>query len=182
MLNLEISFVLARTIERELIQQFDHLDRLAFADTDNDDNSADLSIDWNSTCDWFAFGWLGSEPVTQLCLVKREIEVAQTQVWVAGIGGVATHPNWQRHGFATRLLLATETFMREELGVPFGLLICANRTRPFYESVGWKHVADELFFAQKDLTKRSMKTNVMISMLTNEIWPLGVIDLCGAPW
>jgi predicted acetyltransferase len=117
-----------------------------------------------------------------LCLVKREIEVDQTRVWVAGIGGVATHPDWQHQGFATRLMRATEKFMREKMEVPFGLLVCANRTRSFYESVGWKHVANELVFAQKDATRHSMKTNVMISILANEIWPLGVIDLCGLPW
>jgi len=100
---------------------------------------------------------------------------------VAGIGGMATHPNHHRKGFGSVLLKATETFMRNELQVTFGLLICADETQPFYELANWERVADLLYYYQED-QRRSLHTSVMILQLQNQTWPAGKIDLCGAPW
>ncbi|MBK8822699.1 MAG: GNAT family N-acetyltransferase [Anaerolineales bacterium] len=84
-------------------KQIDQLDHLAFADEKHDDPEFN-SIDWSSHIEHMALGRMDNELVTLLGLLKREILVGERPVWVAGVGGVATHPNWQKRGFSSTLL------------------------------------------------------------------------------
>ena len=180
MTELRIRFFSKVELTPELDSEIDTLDKLAFAGDDIDLDPEFSSIRWAEP-DWMALGFLGEELVTQLCLPKREISVGSEKVWVAGIGGMATHPNHQHKGFGSKLLSATETFMRNEMQVPFGLLICADETRPFYELARWQFAADLLFYHQED-ERKILHTSVMILQLKDQVWPAGEIDLCGAPW
>jgi GNAT superfamily N-acetyltransferase len=182
MINFEITFPHASEITPELDRAIDTLDHLAFAsDHDGPPDPAFDSIDWSTPHEWNALGWLDGELVSQLCLLKREIRVGGEKVWVIGIGGVATHPQWQHQGLASQLMRATETFMRDEIRAPFGLLICADATSPFYAKLGWQVVADELIFIQGN-ERRTLKTCVMVLNLAEKPFPQGMIDLCGLPW
>ena len=183
MTDLHISFLSSIEITPELGEQIDNLDRLAFSDEDHTDEFD--SIAW-ATNEWMALGCLddGTTPnvlATQLCLLKREILVGGEPVRVAGVGGVATRPEWQRHGLASQLLRAAETFMREEILAPFGLLICADERQHFYANCGWQSVAQTLNFSQ-DGRQRALKTCVMVLPLADQLWPTGEIDLRGLPW
>jgi GNAT superfamily N-acetyltransferase len=178
--NINISFLPEKDILSEVRQQIDALDHLAFAGDTIDDDPEFSSIQWASP-DWMALGFLNDELITQLCLPKREIRVGNEKVWVAGIGGMATHPDNQHRGYGSALLKATETFMRDEMRVPFGLLICAYETRPFYELARWQFAADRLYFTQ-DNQRRTLTTCVMVLSLEKHVWRAGEIDLCGLPW
>jgi len=180
MTDLNIRFIPELEITSELQREIDLLDKLAFADDGMDDDPEFSSIHWSSP-DWMALGYLHDDLVTQLCLPRREISVGFEKIWVAGIGGMATHPNHQHKGYGSALLGATESFMRNEMSVQFGLLICADQTRPFYELAGWQFAADHLYFTQEN-QRRSLDTCVMILPLTNQAWHTGEIDLCGLPW
>ncbi len=79
------------------------------------------------------------------------------------------------------MLRATESFMRDTMQVPFGLLICADETQAFYQLSRWQRVADALYFTQ-DKVRRPLQTCVMILQLTDQPWHTGEIDLCGLPW
>jgi hypothetical protein len=79
------------------------------------------------------------------------------------------------------LLGATESFMRNEIRVPFGLLICGDGLRRFYERAGWRVAAGVLHFTQ-GFRRRALHTNVMILLLADQPWRAGEIDLCGLPW
>ena len=164
----------------ELDEKIDHLDHIAFNSEDDHDDPEFDSIRWASH-DWMVLGWLDEMLVSQLCLLKREILVGGAPVWVAGIGGVATHPDYQHRGLGSQIMAACPEFMAREIKVPFGLLICADETRPFYEKSGWQFVAPNLFYSQ-DNERRNLETCVMIFPLSAEPWPAGEIDLCGAPW
>jgi ribosomal protein S18 acetylase RimI-like enzyme len=94
---------------------------------------------------------------------------------------MATHPDFQRKGYGLALLKAAETFMRDELRVPFGLLICDVSARPFYEPARWQFVADALYYEQ-DNQRRLLNTCVMILSMMDRNWLSGEIDLCGLPW
>lgn len=179
MTTLEIRFLPVDQVSPELDRAIDTLDHLAFAG-EQDDDPKFASIEWGSP-DWMVLGFLDGELVSQLCLHKREIAVGAERVWVAGVGGVATHPNWLRRGFASQALRASETFMRETLKVPFGLLVCADETQPVYARCGWQTVARALTFIQ-DEKPRSLETCVMILPLSNQAWPAGEINLLGLPW
>jgi GNAT superfamily N-acetyltransferase len=173
--QLKIEFIPETQVPPELNQHIDALDHLAFSGEDGDPD-----VQW-AAHDWMALGWLDGELVSQLCLLKREIRIGTGRVWIAGVGGVATHPQRQKQGLASQLMRASETFMRDEIRVPFGLLVCADETRPFYEKNDWKFVADEVIFIQNDEQKK-LKTCVMILLLSDQSWPPGKIDLCGLPW
>jgi GNAT superfamily N-acetyltransferase len=178
--NINISFLPEKDILSEVRQQIDALDHLAFAGDTIDDDPEFSSIQWASP-DWMALGFLNDELITQLCLPKREIRVGDEKVWVAGIGGMATHPEHQHKGYGSALLRATESFMRDEMRVSFGLLICADATRPFYELARWQHVADKLYYQQEN-KKLTLHISVMILKLNDQNWSAGEIDLCGSPW
>lgn len=178
--TLGIEIIRADQISAELDKQIDQVNRLAFADDDHDAPEFD-SIDWSSRIECMALGRVDGELVTLLGLLRREVLVGGKPVWVAGVGGVTTHPNLQKCGLASALLQAAEKFMRDKMDAPFGLLICADERRSFYGRVGWKHVADELIFTQNG-QHRSLKTSFMILPLAEQAWLPGEIDVCGPPW
>jgi len=180
MTDLQIRFIPQAELTPKLQQDIDLLDKLAFADDGIDDDPEFSSIHWASP-DWMGLGFVNEELVTQLCLPKREIIVGNEKVWVAGIGGMATHPDHQHIGYGSALLRMTESFMRDEMHVPFGLLICAYETRPFYELARWQFAADMLYYSQ-DNQRRTLNTCVMILPLEKHAWRAGEIDLCGLPW
>jgi len=177
---LQIEFISTDQIPIELDKQIDQLDHLAFADENHDDPEFN-SIDWSSPIETMALGRIDGELVTLLSLLRREILVGGKSVWVAGVGGVGTHPNWQKRGLSSRLLQAAEKFMREKMDVSFGLLFCADERRSFYGRVGWKYIAEEIYFIQ-DGGRRSLETAVMVLPFAEQAWLSGDIDLCGLPW
>jgi GNAT superfamily N-acetyltransferase len=179
MTNLDIRFLPVDQVSPELDRAINTLDHLAFAG-EQDDDPEFASIEWGSP-DWMVLGLQDGELLSQLCLHKREIAVGVERVWVAGVGGVATHPDWQKRGFAGQVLRASETFMRETLQVPFGLLVCADETQPVYARCGWQTVARKLIFIQDEKPRR-LETCVMILPLSNQVWPFGEINLLGLPW
>jgi predicted acetyltransferase len=128
-----------------------------------------------------ALGFLDDRLVSQVCLHKREILVGEEPVRVAGVGGVATHPAFVRRGFASQVLRDCVPWMRDELAVPFGLLLCAEELKSFYARCGWQEVASFLSFMQDEQIRR-LETCVMIQTLAGERWPAGKIDLRGLPW
>ncbi len=180
MTNLDIQFIPHADLTPELQREFDRLDRLAFGETIFEEDPDFPAIHW-AVPDWMALGFLQGQIVTQLCMPKREILVGKEKFWVAGLGGMATHPEFQHQGFGSALLAATEAFMQDTLLVPFGLLICADETRPFYERSHWQLAANALYFTQEG-QRRIMNPSVMILALTDRLWPPGEIDLCGLPW
>jgi predicted acetyltransferase len=177
--QLQIEFLHITQISPELDREIDALDHLAFSADENDDPEFN-AIEWSAQ-EWMALGRLDGQLVSQLCLLKREILVGGEKVTVAGIGGVATHPQWQRQGLASQIMRATETFLRDEICVPFGLLVCAEQTQPVYARCGWQTVANALFFVQND-QRLPLYTCVMVLPLSGQPWPSGEIDLCGLPW
>jgi hypothetical protein len=76
---------------------------------------------------------------------------------------------------------AAASFMRDEMGVPFGLLVCDYSTQPFYAKNGWVFAADRLIYIQ-DNERRILETCVMVQPLAGIAWPSGEIDLLGLPW
>jgi len=180
MTGLDIHFIPQADLTPELQGEFDALDRLAFADMTGEEHQEFAGIQWAAP-DWMALGFLQGQLVTQLCIPKREIMVGSEKIRVAGLGGMATHPDFQHRGIGSDLLDATEVFMRDTVQVPFGLLICADETRPFYEKSRWQVAGDFLYFIQ-DQQRRRMKTCVMALSLADYPWPAGEIDLRGLPW
>jgi len=174
--SLQIEFIRSSQISPDDQQTIDRLDHLAFAGKVAEDDPNE----WAES-DWMVLGRIDGEIVTQLGLLKRKIRAGAVLLPVGGVGGVATHPAWQRRGLSTALLRAAAPFIQTELKVSFGLLNCANESQPFYARLGWKTVAAELWFMENK-KRRLLQTPVMILPLSTHEWPQGEIDLGGLPW
>jgi hypothetical protein len=74
--------------------------------------------------------------------------------------------------------------MRDELKVPFGLLVTGDDMLDFYGRLGWQVASDTLWFDQPT-GRRSMPPvpgKVMVLRLGDTQWPGGEIDIQGLPW
>jgi predicted acetyltransferase len=177
---LQIKFLAEEHLSEEIKKQINDLDHEALSAADQEKDEEFAKIQWASN-EWMALGAIKDQLVSQLCLLKRNIKVGEDSVIVAGIGGVATRLKWQKHGFSSSLLQSAAEFIRVEMKVPFGLLICDDKLQKFYSKNGWRKVADSLWFIQED-QHLPLKSCVMVIPLTNQKWPQGEIDLCGLPW
>jgi aminoglycoside 2'-N-acetyltransferase I len=131
--------------------------------------------------DWRLLLETQGEFVSHAGIVERTVTVEGLLVRVGGIGAVATAPRWQRRGLARQLLERAAGFMRSELRVDFGLLICGDDLIPYYGRLGWRVTPGPLW-ADQPQGKVKMPTAIMALSLTGLPWPSGAIDLCGLPW
>ena len=74
--------------------------------------------------------------VSCLTVVPALVRVGGVPVPAGGIAGVATHPKYQRRGYAAALLEATVPALWDELGYPLSLLY--PLAAPFYRRFGWE--------------------------------------------
>ena len=100
---------------------------------------------------------------------------------VGGVGAVATAPAWQRRGYARQLLEATAAFMRDDMRVSAGLLICDDSRIPYYGLLGWQAVPGPLLMDQPQ-GKVVVPSAIMVLLFSETPWPGGTIDLCGLPF
>jgi nodulation protein A len=147
----------------------------AFAD---DDFGRELR--WTEN-DWSLLLRTENEIVCHVGVVDRTITVGGQPLRVGGVGAVATAPAWQRRGCARQLMQAAAAFMREELYMPAGLLICGGSRVPYYGRLGWQTVPGPLLIDQPQ-GKVEMLTNIMVLLFGETAWPAGTIDLCSLPW
>jgi nodulation protein A len=131
--------------------------------------------------DWNVLLETETEIVSHVGVVDRTILAGGQPVRVGGVGAVATAPAWQRRGYAQQLMRSTAAFMRDQLRVSAGLLICGNKMLPYYGRLGWQTVAQALVIDQPQ-GKVTMSTNVMVLRWGETPWPGGTIDLCSLPW
>jgi GNAT superfamily N-acetyltransferase len=180
----ELTITIARSVELapEMNERIDRLDDLAFNSDSDEAEEPDLfnDLEWSSS-DVMLLGWLDDELVSQVGILRREILVGGKPLWVGGIGGVATLPDRQGKGYAGKLMRRAETYMRDEMGVPFGLLICGWARIPMYAHLGWELVAGAWRVVYKGGTAL-VPDNIMALRLSDQAWPAGEIDICGKPW
>lgn len=143
------------------------------------DPDADGTV-W-SDVDWHVLVWLDGQLVSHAEIVERTGTVGGQPVKLGGVGGVVTRPAWRGRGLSSAALERAASFMRDELGVEFGLLICDEKLVPFYRRLGWQVVAGPLIFAQPGGAV-SLSGAVMVLPCRGQTWPPGLIDLCGPPW
>jgi hypothetical protein len=164
----------AAELTEEEHTQMAEIDRLAFAGQPGED------LEWSDS-DWVVLGRMDGRLVSQLGIVCRNVRVGDTVVPVGGVGGVATHPDFVRRGFAGQNLTLTTDFLRDRLGVQFGLLICAPERTAYYGKFGWLSMTAPMYFEFKG-GQRLFDAPVMILPLGSACWPDGAVDLCGKPW
>jgi nodulation protein A len=83
-----------------------------------------------------AIGWDNGSAVATAGVLRRFIQISSSDQLVAIVGLVAVHPDRQRSGVG-QLLMHRVSALLDFLGVPFGLLMCAERHTEFYRRCGW---------------------------------------------
>ena len=131
--------------------------------------------------DWSLLMEAQGELVSHVGLVERTITADGLPVRVGGVSAVATASAWRRRGLARQLVERAAGFMRAELRLDFGLLICGDDMIPFYDRLGWRVTPGPLWVDQPQ-GKVRMPTTIMTLPLAGRPWPGGTIDLCGLPW
>jgi GNAT superfamily N-acetyltransferase len=158
-----------------------------------------LLPDWRALCfpdaatgivwaeaDWQQWVFDEGTPVSTLKIIARTVIVAGTPVSVGGIANVMTPPALQGHGYASAAMRAAADFLRDGLGVPFGLLGCHPHRVSFYARLGWREIPAQFSYAQPDgrtNLRFPWQDVVMILPLANQPWPPGdPVDFNGLPW
>lgn len=148
------------------------IDRLSFTDGGGD-------IDWGVS-QWLVMGWMDGKIVSQIGVLQREVDVSGQKINVGGVGGVATHPDHRRQGYAGKLLKAVEQLL-SELDLPFGVLVCGEERMHYYARFGWQKIDNKTIF-QNNGIDREMDGIMMILPLKEKAWPDGLLNLNGKPW
>ena len=130
---------------------------------------------------WRVLAWLDGIVVSHAGILERTVEVNGQPVRVGGISGVWTLPEHRGSGLGSAVMRAAAAFLRDDLRAEFGLLICRDEVRPFYERLGWKPVTGPLVFDQPS-GKITWPLTTMILPCSQSEWPEGVVDLRGLPW
>ncbi len=162
------------------LSRIDAIDHLAFASSPSAPQSNEEPICWSKS-EYYGIGILDSQIVSQLAILHREVRVGDQLVRVGGIGGVATHPDFQRRGYANLLLKEAVDFMGHEMKVPFGLLVCSSEREKYYSKSGWLAISSPMIFNYGN-GKRTWHETTMILPLSDSLWPAGTVDLNGFPW
>ena len=176
---LEISIRPSNSLTEEEAREVEILDKLAFFEEGGDDN--DDGIQWIEESDWDILGCVDGKLVSLVILSKHIIRVGSQSLTIAGVGGVATHPDWRRQGFARRLLKAAEDLMRSEGCYDFGMLFCDPKMIPYYSNCGYTQIHNPLFIMQRG-QRVAFDDNEMVLSISGKPWPEGVVDIPGSPW
>lgn len=117
----------------------------------------------------------------QAACLARTIGVGGRDVRVAGLGGIATLPEFRGRGIAAQLIeAAIETAVIDD-NPTFGFLQCPPDLISYYTSIGWEQVVADVF--ERNGGERTLVNYpVMLLPLGNEPWPSGEIDLRGTRW
>jgi GNAT superfamily N-acetyltransferase len=176
--ELQITFQDADSLSKELQEEIDAVDHLAFCmDGVGDDNG----IEWAMSATWYVLGRLGGRLVSQIGLLNRTIQVSGQSLTIAGIGGVATHPDFQRRGFAAILMQAAAEQMRRLGGYDFAMLYCDPKLIPFYAKSGYRQVLNRIYILQHG-QRVLFEDHQMVLPLSGKPWPDGDVDVNGPPW
>lgn len=115
------------------------------------------------------------------CLV-RDARCNNRDVKIGGIGGVMTHPEHRRKGYAAAAIEACLGFFRDRGDVDFALLVCDESLIPLYEHLGWTLFPGELVVLQRGERVPFTFNRPLTRTVRGACDPAGSIDLLGPPW
>ena len=121
------------------------------------------------------------EVVSHVGILVRDGMLNGAAVRIGGIGGVKTHPEARGRGHVAAMRTAA-TFLADECGVAFLLLVCLPPTIPYYERLGWRRFHGTLLVEQPGGVI-PFTANLPMTLPGRGNAPLdGTINLCGQPW
>ncbi len=113
----------------------------------------------------------------------RTIAVGGTEVRVAGVGAVATHPTHRGGGLGRALFDRLAEHLAASGAADFALLECRDAVVGFYEACGFRHSVRTVTALDPATGAPDVSTsNLMVRPLGRESFPAGDVDLCGQRW
>jgi hypothetical protein len=79
------------------------------------------------------------------------------------------------------MLAHAAEFMKSDLRVEFGLLLCRHEVSPVYAKMGWIIIPGPTTFTRAGVGA-TYPNDTMILPLGKRVWPPGPIDMLGLPW
>jgi aminoglycoside 2'-N-acetyltransferase I len=126
------------------------------------------------------------EIVAHLDCERRMVGVGDRDILIAGVGEVAVHPEWQRHGLGRRLLDEYRTILQTQTPVDFGYLNCLEEVAGFYTAVGWHRTDQPSVRLHPDTAEPTTWTGATMILPVREPldrWPPDeTVDLRGMSW
>lgn len=132
--------------------------------------------------------WLeqDNQMIAHLGFAKRNIRVGEQEVLIAGVGAVATHPEFQGRGVGKQLFAELRKILLTRLPVDFAFLECREAVIVFYEKAGFTlHQQTTYCFhpgKQAWIYDEGAKMVMPIHKPLGEWNANGLIDLRGMPW
>lgn len=124
--------------------------------------------------------------IAHLDFERRMIGVNKVDVYIAGIGEVATHPDWQGKGIGRLLMQQLQTMLTDQFTVAYGFLGCREAVVGYYEKVGWHRVNqvvhEEDINSGETVVSHGPALIMPIHQTVDEWITEGIIDLRGLPW
>lgn len=114
----------------------------------------------------YIFAFEGNVLVGQIILLKRSIHFNGKEILLGGIGGVCTHPDFQRKGIATKMLdVAKEELKKENCNIAY---LCTDITKlgNLYGQVGFVPLNRNYKFIGKS-GKEYVKSDAMIAPINS---------------
>jgi GNAT superfamily N-acetyltransferase len=114
----------------------------------------------------------------------RRITIGETKLLIAGVGEVATHPRFHKHGLGRALMDKLYSILLM-MSVPFGYLQCRPAVVNFYTNVGWHLVTQTVCYIDPDTNQETLYNGPSLILpvcVTSDQWPTGTINLMGMPW
>jgi len=130
---------------------------------------------------WYVMGIVGGKLIGRVGVLKRAISVGGSSLYVGGITGVVTEPDYRMRGVARKLVGHAVRFLRDQQEVSLVMLTCNRKLGPLYEKLGWREVQGPTVYAQPD-GLRTCPGLTMVIESGSESWPDGPIDMRGLPW
>jgi aminoglycoside 2'-N-acetyltransferase I len=131
--------------------------------------------------DHYLIATLDGQLAGRLGVLNATVAVGTQIIRVGGIGGVATKPEFRHRGVASAMLTRAAEFMKNDLEVEFGFLLCRHEVSPVYSKMGWMIVAGPTSFTRAGVTA-TYPNDTMILPLAEKTWSSGPIDMLGPPW
>ncbi len=103
-------------------------------------------------------------------------------VRIGGIGGIKTHPQARRQGFAALGVRRAIEAFHERLDIEFGLLVCDHELIPYYSRLGWVDFGGQMLTEQQGRTVPFTFNRVMVIDIMSPAPRTGTIGLRGPPW
>lgn len=175
--ELEINFRRTEDLSPEELAQSQEVEDLAFCgDALNDAKDREWEMP-----ELHLLGKLKGRVVSVVDLIPRTITVSGKPVRVCGIGGVATHPQYQRNGYARTLLMEAERIMRGQADYEYGMLFCDSELIPYYNKSGYRVIENPIFALKKGVLE-VLPYTCMVLELRGISFPKGEVDCQGLPW